>query len=97
MNTNSNAETVNETPVAKRGRGRPAGSNSFTNVQIKTLLSLLSEEASIPVSKIWLRDTLSIVSAPAPTQRIVSVPSEQEAEEKVQFSIEKFEDSNCPF
>jgi hypothetical protein len=99
MNTQSNAQPVVETSTAKRGRGRPAGSNSFANVQIKQLLTLLSEDAIVPVSRIWMRDTFGAIAEPAPV--IINTANntvvENQTEEKIQFHIEKFEDANCPF
>ena len=99
MNSQSYAQPVVETSTAKRGRGRPAGSNSFANVQIKQLLALLSEDAIIPVSRIWLRDTFGAISEPAPV--IINTANnavvENQTEDKIQFHIEKFENANCPF
>lgn len=102
MNNTSLHSTLNETSetsALKRGRGRPAGSNSFENVQIKQLLGLLSPEASIPVSKKWLRDTLGLMAAERPIQTItndhpiISRSTEQEeAEEKVEFAMHSFEE-----
>lgn len=102
MNNTSLESTTNETSETaflKRGRGRPAGSNSFENVQIKQLLTLLSPEASIPVSKKWLRDTLGLMATERAIQTItndhpiVSSPVEQEeTEEKVQFAMYSFEE-----
>lgn len=92
MENNTTSSTTNETP--KRGRGRPAGSNSFENVQIKHLLNFLSEEASIPVSKIWMRDTLGVIIAARPIQVITNDgvrDAEEQTEEKVQFALETFE------
>ena len=85
MENNTTSSTSNETP--KRGRGRPAGSNSFENVQIKHLLNFLSEDASIPVSKIWMRDTLGVIVAARPIQVITNDgvrDAEEEPEEKDQ-------------
>jgi hypothetical protein len=76
----------------KRGRGRPAGSNSFEHVQIKHLLNFLSEEASIPVSKLWMRDTLGVIIATRPIQVIQQDNLQEEAEEKVQFALNTFEE-----
>jgi hypothetical protein len=102
MNNTSLQSTINETSeqsALKRGRGRPSGSNSFENVQIKQLLGLLSPEASIPVSKKWLRDTLGLMAAERPIQVIVSNPivdkfedEEEETQEKVQFAMHSFEE-----
>ncbi len=93
MENNITSSTSNET--LKRGRGRPAGSNSFEHVQIKHLLNFLSEDASIPVSKIWMRDTLGIIIASRPIQVITNDgvrDTEEEAEEKVQYALETFEE-----
>ena len=99
MNNQSYAQPVNEASATKRGRGRPAGSNSFANVQIKQLLTLLSEDAIVPVSRIWMRDTFGAIAEPAPV--IINTANntvvENQTEEKIQFHIEKFEDANCPF
>jgi len=88
-----NATVENAAPT-KRGRGRPTGSNSFENVQIKDLLGLLSPEASIPVSKKWLRDTLGLMVQPSTVKVITSdVPAVEELEEeKVQFAVHNFEE-----
>ena len=76
----------------KRGRGRPSGSNSFENVQIKELLNLLSPEASIPVSKKWLRDTLGLMVQPTNIKVITAdVPAIEELpQEKVEFAMHNF-------
>jgi hypothetical protein len=89
MENITSLSTVNET--SKRGRGRPAGSNSFEHVQIKHLLSFLSEEASIPVSKLWMRDVLGVIVASRPIQTIKNETPE-ETEEKVQFALNTFEE-----
>jgi hypothetical protein len=92
MENITSSSTTNETP--KRGRGRPAGSNSFEHVQIKHLLNFLSEDASIPVSKIWMRDTLGVIIAARPIQVITNDgvrDAEEQTEEKVQFALETFE------
>lgn len=92
MENNTTSSNINETP--KRGRGRPAGSNSFEHVQIKHLLNFLSEDASIPVSKIWMRDTLGVIIASRPIQVITNdgVRDTEETEEKVQYALETFEE-----
>ena len=93
MENNITSSTSNET--LKRGRGRPAGSNSFEHVQIKHLLNFLSEDASIPVSKIWMRDTLGIIIASRPIQVITNDgvrDTEEETEEKIQYALETFEE-----
>jgi hypothetical protein len=94
MENITTSSTTTETATIKRGRGRPAGSNSFENVQIKHLLNFLSEDASIPVSKIWMRDTLGCIIEARPLQVIkndeASYPVEQ-TEEKVQYALETFE------
>tara|TARA_R110001592_G_scaffold341870_1_gene631238 strand:- start:1652 stop:1876 length:225 start_codon:yes stop_codon:yes gene_type:complete len=37
-------------------RGRPAGSTSFVNVDMRTLNNLFNENVSIQVSRIWLKN-----------------------------------------
>lgn len=100
MNNQLNQPESNEVSNIKRGRGRPKGSNSFAHVQIKQLLQMLNEEAVIPVSSIWLRDTLGL-AAEAPVVRTITNHStpimEEQTEEKVEFHVENFEESNCPF
>lgn len=93
MENITTSSTTTETATIKRGRGRPAGSNSFENVQIKHLLNFLSEDASIPVSKIWMRDTLGCIIEARPLQVIKNdiIPTE-DSEEKVQYSLEAFEE-----
>jgi hypothetical protein len=90
MENNTTSSAANET--LKRGRGRPSGSNSFEHVQIKHLLSFLSEEASIPVSKLWMRDTLGVIIAARPIQVIKNETVVEETEEKVQFALNTFEE-----
>jgi hypothetical protein len=100
MNNQLNSPESNEVSNVKRGRGRPKGSNSFAHVQIKQLLTMLSEEAVIPVSSIWLRNTLGL-AVEAPVVRTITNHQtpivEEQAEEKVEFHVENFEESNCPF
>ena len=91
MENNIASSAANEN--LKRGRGRPSGSNSFEHVQIKHLLNFLSEEASIPVSKLWMRDTLGVIIAARPIQVIQNdIASNEEKEEKVQFALNTFEE-----
>jgi len=91
MENNITSSTNNETP--KRGRGRPSGSNSFEHVQIKNLLAFLSEDASIPVSKLWMRDTLGVIIAARPIQVIRNEEhTEEQTQEKVQFALNTFEE-----
>lgn len=90
------SSTENASPV-KRGRGRPAGSNSFEMVQIKVILNLLSPDASIPISKKWLRDTMGLMIAANPITvipaTIPAITKTEEQDEKVQFAIHEFEES----
>ena len=104
MNNTTLQSTINETSetsAGKRGRGRPFGSNSFENIQIKQLLNLLSPEASIPVSKKWLRESLGLmttenlvqtIKTPFPIVQSTQVAQEEETEEKVQFAMHAFEE-----
>lgn len=96
MNDNTNANGTVENAAAKRGRGRPAGSNSFAHIQIKQLLTFLSEEATIPVSKVWMRETLGVITE-APRISVIkasesSIEVDNQTEEKVQFSLNTFEE-----
>jgi hypothetical protein len=96
MNNNIVISNSTETATVKRGRGRPHGSNSFENVQIKHLLNFLSEDASVPVSKIWMRDTLGCIIEARPLQVIKSDDAThhiiEQPEEKVQYALETFEE-----
>ena len=96
MNNNIVISNSTETATVKRGRGRPHGSNSFENVQIKHLLNFLSEDASIPVSKVWMRDTLGCIIEARPLQVIKNDETAhhpiEETEEKVQYALETFEE-----
>jgi hypothetical protein len=100
MNNQLNSPESYEVSNTKRGRGRPKGSNSFAHVQIKQLLTMLNEEAVIPVSSIWLRDTLGL-AVEAPVIRTITNHEtpiiQDQTEEKVEFHVENFEESNCPF
>ena len=96
MENITTSSPVTETATIKRGRGRPAGSNSFENVQIKHLLNFLSEDASIPVSKIWMRDTLGCIIEARPLQVIKNDDSADHHKlgenEKVEYAFETFEE-----
>jgi hypothetical protein len=62
-------------------------------VQIKQLLTMLSEEAVVPVSQIWLRDTLGLMVVTPTIKTITNHQVEEEqTEERVQFAIETFAD-----
>ena len=90
MNNTLNAQVAQSSDL-KRGRGRPKGSNSFAMVQIKQLLTMLSEEAVVPVSQIWLRDTLGLMVVTPTVKTIINHQVEEEqTEERVQFAIETF-------
>ena len=95
-NTTSNI-TSNET--RKRGRGRPHGSNCFANVPIKTLLEFLDPSFSIPVSKLWLKNTLGLIVEDSEVKvltnngvRSVEKQEEEEQPETVQFAVHSFEE-----
>jgi hypothetical protein len=94
MNNSLNT-AIGQDQEAKRGRGRPKGSNCFAHVRIKDLLTMLSEEATIPVSQIWLRDTMGLLVSKPIVRTITNhyTPQQENTEqEKVQFSIETFEE-----
>lgn len=72
----------------KKTRGRPKGSNSFAKVKLTDLISLVGEEAVVPVSKIWLREN-SIDIAVNPAKVVISEAQEQQ--EKIEFSMTSFD------
>ncbi len=41
----------------QRGRGRPQGSTSFTNVTLAELVAKFSDQQEIPVSRVFLEKT----------------------------------------
>ena len=88
---NNYITNTNATNEAKRGRGRPKGSNCFAHVPIKTILNFLGEDSAIPVSAIWMRDTLGLIAEPP---QITTFKNEepQEVQEKVDYSLNTFEE-----
>lgn len=73
-------------------RGRPAGSNSFERIRMMDLLSLVGENGTVPVSKIWLREMGVVIGEqPAPIQ-IAAAPAPVVEEEKISFSITRFDE-----
>jgi hypothetical protein len=78
----------------KRGKGRPAGSNSFVRVRLCDLVNLIGANATVPVSKVWLRENgfEEAVNAPLPTISFRVAEPEAEPEEKIEFSLTTFED-----
>lgn len=97
MENTTNNPIVNTT--SKRGRGRPHGSNCFANVPIQTILDFMAPSASIPVSKLWLKNTLGLVVDDAEVKIITNTGlrpleenKEEEKPEKVQFAVHSFEE-----
>lgn len=78
-------------PTEKR-RGRPAGSNSFERIKIADLLSLVGQNGSVPVSKVWLREMGVSLNAPTVQIQITPVAAPVEEEEKISFSFTTFDD-----
>jgi hypothetical protein len=78
----------------KRGKGRPVGSNSFVRVRLCDLVNLIGSNATVPVSKVWLRENgfEEAVNAPLPPISFRVAEPEQEPEEKIEFSLTTFED-----
>jgi hypothetical protein len=75
----------------KRGKGRPAGSNSFVRIRARDLIAMVGEGAIVPVSKVWLRDNDIELVAPQITVA-PEAPAVESQEEKIQFSLTTFED-----
>lgn len=78
----------------KRGKGRPSGSNSFVRVRLCDLVDLIGANATVPVSKVWLRDNgfEEEVNKPLSPIRMKVAEPDQEPEEKIEFSLTTFED-----
>jgi len=78
----------------KRGKGRPVGSHSFVRVRLCDLVNLIGVNATVPVSKVWLRENgfEEAVNAPLPTISFRVAEPEEEPEEKIEFSLTTFED-----
>ena len=75
----------------KRSKGRPVGSHSFVRIRACDLIKMVGEMAVVPVSKVWLRENgLELVE---PQIKIVATAvAPEQTEEKIQFSLTKFED-----
>lgn len=71
-------------------RGRPKGANSFANVSLADLNNLLGPQASVVVSKMWLRDLGIDLDAPQ-RQTIALVAPPVEEEKKIEFVITPFD------
>jgi hypothetical protein len=72
----------------KRGKGRPAGSNSFVKVRLKDLVALMGDQMVVPVSKIWLRENSIDIAMPVATL----AAAQEEAPAPIEFSFTSFED-----
>jgi hypothetical protein len=71
-------------------RGRPKGSNSFVKVRMSDLVNTLGPQASIMVSKIWMRENgLTLDEKPITISPVADIPA---PEEKIEFAITSFED-----
>jgi len=97
---NNNSNFTNNETSNKRGRGRPHGSNCFTNIPIKTLLEFLDPSFSIPVSKLWLKNTLGLIVEESEvkvltnngTRAVEKQEEEEQNAETVQFAVHSFEE-----
>jgi len=78
---------MNETP---KRRGRPKGSSSFVKMNLKHLVSQLGRNANIMVSKKHLDQLEELDMFEYPIDEAVKPP--KEPEEKIQFSINTFND-----
>jgi hypothetical protein len=76
----------------KRGKGRPAGSNSFVRIRACDLIKMIGEMAVIPVSKVWLRENGIAAADPQITFVAAQPPAPEPTEDKIQFSLTTFED-----
>lgn len=75
----------------KRGKGRPAGSNSFVRIRACDLIKMVGEMAVIPVSKVWLRE--NGLEPMEPQIKITTIaPVAEQQEEKIEYSLTTFED-----
>jgi hypothetical protein len=81
MNTDANAKR----------RGRPAGSNSFVRVRVSDLAKLVGENASVPVSKVWLRDNGIQTAQPVVAVIPQVIEEAEESAPKIEFSLTTFE------
>jgi len=76
---------MNNTPIVKRGRGRPAGATSFVHVSLNDLDQFVGNGTPIPVSRVWLERMGLTVQAIAPTISEVKT----ETAPTVEFKITK--------
>ena len=73
----------------KTGSGRTKGATSLVRVSLGTLKQYLaSDNAVIPVGRVWLRDMGIEVSTP----KITKIKQEKEESAKVEYSLTTFED-----
>lgn len=87
---------MNNTPnIPKRGRGRPAGSTSLTNVTLEQLNEIFPQHTVLPVGAVWLREHNIAVQLARPIAMMeAQVPVAEE--EKIQFHVEDFSEQLPP-
>jgi hypothetical protein len=85
---------MNDTQT-KKGRGRPTGSNSFTEVTLAELNAKYKPEDKIQVGRIWFNKDRVDTSTPVP-QMHVSTPAETTAEVVYDASSEPQEQTPAP-
>jgi hypothetical protein len=81
-----------KTETETKRRGRPAGSVSFVRVRMSDLAKLVGSDASVPVSKIWLRNNgLNVTVAELPQIPQVIDEQPEENEPRIEFSLTQFD------
>ncbi len=89
MFTDMSKETKNKNgKPRKTGSGRTKGATSLVRVSLGTLKQYLaSDNAVIPVGRVWLRDMGIEVAAP----KVKKIKEEKEESTKVEYSFTTFE------
>lgn len=89
----------------KQKLGKPEGSKSFINIQLRELRKYVTNQSIVVVSRVWLENMgLSVedmqeveegkdVIIPQATQQTEVKPQEVSPEEKITFKVDNFTDS----
>lgn len=76
-----------------RGRGRPKGSSSFSNVRMSDLASRFPADAIIPISYVFLKNMGFTIEAPTLSELPTAPQSSETKEEtKISFTIHNSEE-----